>query len=65
MKLKLEVWRQIPEDPDLWLGEHGVLVNTAALEERSLYASIVRLPLLPASSSVPALENALSPTGQA
>jgi hypothetical protein len=43
MKRKQELWQQDPSEPDLWLGENGVLVNTAALEERAYYAEIVKV----------------------
>lgn len=38
-----EVWYQDPEDPDLWRGEHGVIVNTSALNEREFYYEIIRV----------------------
>ena len=30
-------WRQLPSAPDLWEGDHGVLINTAALRERETF----------------------------
>jgi hypothetical protein len=39
-----EVWYQDVEDSDLWFGEHGVMVNTAALEEREFYYDVIRVP---------------------
>lgn len=42
--MKKERWQQEVAEPELWLGENGVLVNTAALEERAYYFDIVRLP---------------------
>lgn len=47
MTLKQEVWYQDPADEDRWAGEDGVLINTAALEERSYYFEIIRLPAQP------------------
>lgn len=47
MTLKQEVWYQDPADKELWVGEGGMLINTAALEERSYYFEIVRLPAQP------------------
>ncbi len=38
----VEIWTRDPEDKDLWHGAHGVIVNTAALEEREHYFSIQR-----------------------
>jgi hypothetical protein len=40
-QLKVEVWTQDPEETDLWHGPHGVIVNTAALEERKSFFSII------------------------
>ncbi len=43
-KLKAsEVWYQDPEESDYWHGEHGVIVNTAALNEREFYYDIIRI----------------------
>jgi hypothetical protein len=39
-----EVWYQDAEDSDLWFGEHGVIVNTAALAEREFYYEVIRVP---------------------
>lgn len=39
----LECWQQDPGEPDLWYGDGGVIVNTAALEERAFYFEIVRV----------------------
>lgn len=36
-----EVWTQDGEDQDLWHGPAGVIVNTAALEERKAFFRIV------------------------
>jgi len=38
----VETWIQDPEDSDLWHGEHGVIVNTAALEMRKAFYTIIR-----------------------
>ena len=42
-----EVWYQDVEDSDLWFGEHGVMVNTAALNEREFYFDVIRVPHQP------------------
>ena len=39
-----ETWYQDTEDTNLWHGNHGVIVNTAALEERTFYFDIIRVP---------------------
>ena len=36
-------WRQLPGEPDLWQGEHGVLINTAALREREAFFEVTRV----------------------
>ncbi len=47
-KLKVsEVWQQDPENPDFWHGKHGVIINTAALNEREFYFDIIRLTQQP------------------
>lgn len=38
-----ELWRQLPDEPDLWEGEHGVLINTAALRERETFLKVTRV----------------------
>jgi hypothetical protein len=38
-----EVWQRDPEDTDLWHSKHGVIVNTAALEEREFYFDVIRV----------------------
>jgi hypothetical protein len=38
-----EVWYQDVEDSNLWYGEHGVMVNTAALAEREFYYEVIRV----------------------
>lgn len=40
----IEIWYQDVEDSDLWFGEHGVMVNTAALNEREFYFDVIRVP---------------------
>lgn len=42
-----EVWYQDKENPDLWHGKHGVIVNTAALNEREFYFDIIRITVQP------------------
>lgn len=39
-KLASEIWTQDSEDANLWHGPHGVIVNTAALEERKAFYDI-------------------------
>ena len=50
----LECWQQDPDAPDLWHGDEGVIVNTAALEERAFYFEIVRVHT--ATGRVPKIE---------
>lgn len=47
MTLKQETWHQDPADHDLWMGGNGLIVNTAALDERADYFEIVRAAVLP------------------
>lgn len=35
MTSRQEIWNQDPFEKDLWMNEDGLLVNTAALEERT------------------------------
>jgi hypothetical protein len=42
-----ELWYQDPEDSNLWHGKHGVIVNTAALNEREFYYTVVRIASKP------------------
>lgn len=35
-----EVWYQVASDPDLWEGDGGLLINTAALRERESYFEV-------------------------
>jgi hypothetical protein len=43
MKANLETWQQDPFDPDFWIGKNGLIINTAALDERSKFSEIVRV----------------------
>lgn len=38
-----EVWYQDTDSPDLWHGDNGVIVNTAALDERGFYFNVLRV----------------------
>jgi hypothetical protein len=40
--LEMEVWKRV-EGEDLWLGPKGVMVNSAALEERKFFYNIVQV----------------------
>jgi hypothetical protein len=42
-----EVWYQDCDNPELWHGKHGVIVNTAALNEREFYYDIIRITVQP------------------
>jgi hypothetical protein len=42
-----EVWQQDTENSDFWHGKHGVIINTAALNEREFYYDIIRLTMQP------------------
>lgn len=42
-----EVWQQNPESPDFWHGPNGVIINTAALNEREFYYNVIRITFLP------------------
>jgi hypothetical protein len=44
MKAFTEQWWQDSQDTDLWHGEHGVIINTAALDERKAFYTVIRLP---------------------
>lgn len=50
-----EIWFRHPVESDLWIGENGVLINSAALIERETYYDVARLPAgeRPASSLAP------------
>ena len=39
----LETWHQDPADADLWHGAAGVILNSAALQERESYFEVVRV----------------------
>jgi hypothetical protein len=43
MKANLETWQQDPFDPDFWIGADGLIINTAAPDERSDFSEIVRV----------------------
>lgn len=38
-----EVWYQLASNPTLWEGEGGLIVNTAALDEREAYFEVTRV----------------------
>lgn len=40
---RVELWQQLG-DSDLWETESDLIVNTAALEERSAYFEVIRIP---------------------
>jgi hypothetical protein len=42
-----EVWYQDCDNPELWHGKHGVIINTAALDEREFYYDIIRITVQP------------------
>jgi hypothetical protein len=44
MNTSVETWRQDAENPDLWHGAYGVIVNGAALIERETFYTVIRLP---------------------
>ena len=41
--LSSEIWTRDDADADLWHGPHGVIVNTAALEERKRFYRLIQL----------------------
>jgi hypothetical protein len=45
-----EVWYQDQENADMWHGRHGVIINTAALNEREFYFDIIRITQHPSYS---------------
>lgn len=47
MTLKKEIWYQDASDSDLWVNEQGLIVNTAALEERTPFYEVIRVPQQP------------------
>ena len=36
-----EVWTQDGDDANLWHGPHGVIINSAALEERRAFFDVI------------------------
>jgi hypothetical protein len=42
-----EVWQQDTQNPDLWHGPNGVMINTAALNEREFYYDVLRVRMQP------------------
>jgi hypothetical protein len=40
--LEMEVWKKL-DGEDLWLGPKGVMINSAALEERKFFYNIVQV----------------------
>lgn len=45
--LVTEIWTQDTENPDLWHGNYGVMINTAALNEREAYFDVIRISAMP------------------
>lgn len=39
-----EIWFQTNFDGDLWEAETGLIINTAALEEREAFLTVSRIP---------------------
>ena len=39
-----ETWNQFASQPDLWETNSGLIVNTAALQEREAYFEVTRVP---------------------
>lgn len=37
---ELEIWQQDNWDKDLWHGDNGIIVNTAALKDREEFADV-------------------------
>jgi len=58
MTSRQEIWNQDPFEKDLWMNEDGLLVNTAALEERTYYVEVVRVPVQPVPDRKPVDEYA-------
>lgn len=58
MTLRQEIWHQDPVEKDLWINENGLLVNTAALEERANYFEVPELVCVPVQPT-PASEHEL------
>ena len=38
-----EIWIQDTQNPDLWHGNYGVMINTAALDERQAFFDVTRV----------------------
>ena len=59
MNKAIEVWYQDPQDPALWHGHGGLIVNQQALGERSFYVDLIRVPArVPCeSSTAPEMRN--------
>lgn len=38
-----ETWYQDARDADLWHGDYGLIVNTAALDQRAVYFEVIRV----------------------
>ena len=38
-----ETWYQLASNPDLWEGASGLIINTAALQEREAYFEVTRI----------------------
>ncbi len=53
-----EQWRQLPGEPDLWQGDHGVLINTAALREREAFFEVTRVAAVGSSPNDASLNEA-------
>ena len=49
--MQQEIWRQDVTNFDLWHGAKGVIVNTAALDERESYFDIFRVRSQPIKRS--------------
>ena len=47
-----EVWYQDAFDNDLWHNDKGLMVNTAALDEREAFFEVIRVALEPTKHSV-------------
>ncbi len=45
--LLTEIWTQDIENPELWHGNYGVILNTAALDEREAFFDVTRIPAMP------------------
>ncbi len=47
---KSEVWYQDALEADLWHNDKGLLVNTAALDEREAFFEVTRVAVNPAAN---------------